>query len=292
MKKKGILLIILGALLFIGCSKNSDEPDQGTQQVDKRANLLATGASANDLLSNDRFTRLKIEIAYVAGFRPTTLAMAEFMAYLKLHTFKEEIELVFNELPSPGEESLTLQKIADLESENRTVFNDGETLGVYIYFADAPSDEDDDAEGLVTLGAVYRNTSMVIHEITVRRLSNQNGPVRTSDVEAATINHEFGHLFGLVDLGSTMVNDHEDPNAVNHCNVQGCLMRAELQFGGSGKSSLAYAKASNDGDIKAGCSLSGASVLQMLQGSTAKNIGSAPGIDPECILDLVANGGR
>ena len=59
---------------------------------------------------------------------------------------------------------LSLQEIADLESENRTEYNDGETLAIYIYFADAPSDSDDEDEGIVTLGAVYRNTSMVIHE--------------------------------------------------------------------------------------------------------------------------------
>ena len=115
-----------------------------------------------------------------------------------------------------------------MESENRTVYNQGETLGVYIYFSDAPSDDDDEDEGLVTLGAVYRNTSMIIYEETLIRFARLSAFITEADIESATINHEFGHLFGLVNLGTEQVNLHEDPDAESHCIVPGCLMRAEL----------------------------------------------------------------
>jgi len=276
--------------IVIGCSKNSDEPatEEPPVQIDKSANLLAAGASANDILSNDKFNKLKVEIAFVSGFRPTQEAMNEFVDYLTTYTFKENIEMVFNELPSPGEETLTIQEIADLESENRTVYNDGETLGIYIYFADAPAEDDDEEEGLVTLGAVYRNTTMVIHEVTVRKLANLSTLISFADVETATINHEFGHLFGLVNLGTTPVNDHEDEEAENHCNVVGCLMRAELQFGAVGKSTELTAR----NELKSSCSLSGNSVLKMLETSTSKGIINAVPLDAECILDLKSNGGK
>ena len=199
----------------------------------------------------------------------------------------------FNELPSPDKETLTLQEIADLESENRTAYNNGTTLAIYIYFADSPSDGDDEDEGLVTLGAVYRNTSMVIHEATVRRLAGRSPIITDEDVETATLNHEFGHLFGLVNLGSDPVNDHEDPEAVNHCSVVGCLMRAELQFGRSSKLQNGQAVKTSDGDVvKADCALSGKSVLQLLQQRSAKGSMLGPDLDAECILDLQANGGR
>ena len=100
---------------------------------------------------------------------------------------------------------LTVQEIADIETEHRTVYNDGETLAIYIYFANSPAEDDiEEEEGLVTLGAVYRNTSMVIHEVTVRKLAeSKRTQISVADVEIATLNHEFGHLFGLVNLGST-----------------------------------------------------------------------------------------
>ncbi|PCJ94522.1 MAG: hypothetical protein COA50_12235 [Flavobacteriaceae bacterium] len=289
MKKYRYLVLVLFSVILLNCSKDSSDdvtpPDN--QNIDKSANLLGTGASASDILGNANFTDLIIEIAYVDGFRPTVEAMNAFRTFLLERTFKQDIQLVYNELPSPNEDTLTLQEIADIETEHRTIFNDGTTMGIYIYFADAPSDGDDDEENLVTLGAVYRNTSMVIHEATILSLASKSITISNADVESATLNHEFGHLFGLVNLGTTPVNDHEDPDAANHCNVLGCLMRAELQFGGSsGKSNISSYK----NMLSPGCMLSGHSVLQMLENKTSK--GAAVDLDAECILDLQANGGR
>jgi len=297
-------LFIIGLVFFtVSCSKSSVDSDGGSSvtAVDKTANLLATGDSANDILSNDVFDKLLIEIAYVSGYKPTESAMTQFTAYLKKHTFKENIELLYKELPSPSEDELTLKEISDLETKNRTAFNSGSTLAIYIYFADAPAEGDDLDGGLVTLGAVYRNTSMIIHEVTVRALAAKSFTIREDDVETATLNHEFGHLFGLVDLGSAMVNDHQsqsensDGEVVddNHCNQNGCLMRAELQFGGpTGKSLQANTIAQYEDGIKAGCTLSGKTVLSLLQNNAAKGTSASVGLDAECILDIQANGGR
>ena len=202
MKKKILVYSLLTMALVWACSKSSDDTPEPTN-VDKSANLLATGASANDILANTNFDKLLIEVAYVNGFRPTNATMDNFETFLRDRTFKTDIEFTFKSLSSPNEEDLTLQEIADLESDNRTAYNNGSTLAIYIYFADAPSDGDDEDEGLVTLGAVYRNTSMIIYESTVRSLANQSNLISLTDVESATLNHEFGHLFGLVNLGTT-----------------------------------------------------------------------------------------
>jgi hypothetical protein len=262
------VLALAGSLvLTINCSKNSDdtvETDPGG--IDKTGNLLATGDSAHDILANDTFTKLLIEIDYVSGFQPSMEAMNNLQAFLQARTFKQEVEILYDELPSPNEDDLSLQEIANLETGNRTVYNDGTTLAIYIYFADAPSVDDDPIEGTVTLGAVYRNTSMIIHESTVRKLALQSNQVTIADVETATLNHEFGHLLGLVNLGTTPVNDHEDPNAIHHCDIQGCIMSAELQFGSG--------------------------VMGILNRRVAKETAAVPGLDAECILDLQQNGGR
>ena len=292
MNRHSFLIAVLFLGLLFGCSNDGDDAPTPTKLVDKSGNLLGTGDSANDLLSNDAFTKILIEIGYVEGFRPTTSAMAELTDYIKLHTFKQDIEVVYNELTSPNVDSLTLQKIADLETENRTAYNNGQTMAVYIYFADAPSDDDVEEEGLVTLGAVYRNTSMVIHEVTVRKLASQSPLITIPSVEAATMNHEFGHLFGLVNLGTTPVNDHEEVDSGNHCSVSGCLMRAELQFGGIQNKASALNDKSSTNAIVAGCTLSGNSILKLLEHQTAKGVAASPALDSECILDLQANGGR
>lgn len=287
---KFLLLFTLG-ILQLSCSKN--ESNEREETIDKSANLRTTGDSANDILSNTNFDKMLIEIGYVSGFKPTDGAIAQFTDFLRQHTFKQDIEVRYLELDSPDEENLELQEIADLEEENRTAYNDGRTLAIYIYFADAPSEGDDMAEGLVTVGAVYRNTSMIIYKDTIIRLASQSALITVEDIESATLNHEFGHLFGLVNLGTAMVNPHESQSeneegelvGNSHCDVSGCLMRAELQLGGrTGKSSL------DSRALKPTCNLSGTAVLSMLNSKTAK--GNTVALSTECILDLRANGGR
>lgn len=296
MKKSILFFLSVFFVLFLACSKSSsdDTPttDDDQSQVPENpqelfpANFQATGSSANDILANTNFDRLQVEIAFVQGFRPTDEALNQFQSFLQQFSFKENIELVFTELPSPDEEDLTLQEIADLEIENRTVYNDGSTVGIYIYFADAPSEGDDLDEGLVTLGAVYRNTSMVIYEQTVRALAGRSALITNADVESATLNHEFGHLLGLVNLGSPPVNAHEDTEAENHCNVDPCLMRAELEFSATGKSNLATSK------IHSSCILNGTDLLEKMEANVSRGAAAAPDLDTECQRDLEANGGR
>ena len=285
MKSFQLLMVLALCSVLLACSKNDSNEGSQSTRVNKTANLQSTGDSANDILSNTNFDKMLIEIAYVSGFKPTESAISQFTDFLRQYTFKQDIEVSYLELDSPDQENLELQEIADLEKENRTAYNDGKTLAVYIYFADVPSEGDDLSEGLLTVGAVYRNTSMIIYENTIRRLASQNPLVTVADIESATLNHEFGHLFGLVDLGSSMVNDHEDPANENHCDVAGCLMRAELQFGGGAARSSDAGKGFN-----ATCNLSGTTVLKMLQSKSGK--GNTVALDAECVLDLKANGGR
>jgi len=259
MKKLSILLFLTFALI-LGCSKDSNESE--TLKVDKTANLKSPGDSANDLLSDSKFKNLVIEIGYVTNFGPTETAISNFVDLLNDRAHKDNISIIYKELDSPEKDSLSIEEISDLEKENRTIFNNGDTLGLYIYFTDAPSNDDKPEEDLVTLGAVYRNTSMVIYEATIRKLAARSTLINNSTVESATLNHEAGHLFGLVELGTPSVNEHQDPEAKSHCNVQNCLMRAELQFGWG--------------------------MAKML---TSKN-GAIPSFGVECILDLQANGGK
>lgn len=265
-KKLHFWVALILATTLLSCSKDSDTTGDGGGSVDRSANLLSAGSSGSDILTNENFDRILIEIAYVEGFRPTATALDHLRNFLLERTFKEDISFTYRSLPSPEEETLTLQQIASLESDNRTLYNDGRTLAFYIYFADAPSDGDDPSENLVTLGAVYRNTSMILHESTIRDLASRSVVITVSDVETTTLTHEFGHLFGLVDLGTPEVNPHEDSASSNHCNVEGCLMRAELEFGSG--------------------------FMSVMEKRTSKGLDGLPALDAECLLDLQAIGGR
>ena len=274
MKKRTLLYSLLFLFLFLGCSKDGIDASDPSVLIDKAANLKGIGASAHDILSNEKYDRLRFEIAHVAGFRPSAEALAGFEDFLRARTFKQEIEFIFNPLSSPKEETLTLKEVDALEKANRSIYTQGKTLGFYIYFADAPADSDNEGENLVTLGAVYRNTSMIIYGSSIRKLARGSLSIEVSDLENATLNHEFGHLLGLVNLGSPPANpDHEGTKTENgetvgnnHCNVAGCLMRAELEFGSS--------------------------VLKAMENNRSKGMATLPQLDADCLLDLRGNGRR
>ncbi|SFW40733.1 hypothetical protein [Cellulophaga fucicola] len=268
MKKFSALL--LSVLLFASCSSTDDSDKQSEGQIKKTANLQGSGDSANDILSNNTFSKLSLEIAYVKGFKPADETLINFTDFIKSITFKNDIAIKLVELDSPNEEDLTTEEVAKLETENRTIYNSDDTLAIYIYFADAPSNNDDEDTNSVTLGAVYRNTSMVIYEATIKKLANKSALISETSVETSTLNHELGHLMGLVNLGTEMVHPHEgettneDNETVgsNHCNIDNCLMNAELEFGSGMKKMLIASK------------------------------NGIPELDAECLADLKANGGR
>lgn len=264
MKYRTILIFFFAAMFFAQCAKDNGGSNELPEDF-KAGNLLATGASANDLLDNTTYSKMVIEAVYNPGFRPTAAAMTNFVSFLQARTFKEDISVVYREIPSPGYEDISIQQAADLENENRTLYNQGDTIAIYIYFSDTMAEGDDFQGGLVTLGAVYRNTSMIVYSETVKFLGSKSSEITEADVETATLTHEFGHLLGLVNLGSPAVNTHDDPISPNHCIIDGCLMRAEIEFG------------------------------EGLMGVLESRVGKGsvvPVLDAECILDLQDNGGQ
>ena len=258
MKFSKILVPFLFLLLIVGCSKDSTDPDNGTPRVDKSANLKALGASANELLSDAKFTSLRIEIVYVTGFKPTDAALNNLAQFLTQHTFKPDgLSITTRAVTSSNMAPFTIEEIAKIEAEQRSIYNAGDELAIFIYVADGSNEKD--VNDKVILGSAFRNTSVVLYGKTIEKIANNSNRVTKSDVETAVLNHEFGHLFGLVDVGSPMQVNHEDPNSEAHCNVSGCLMTANIEFGGS--------------------------IIDMVE----TNI---PELDDLCINDLVANGGR
>lgn len=253
----------LSFFLFLGLLGCSDD----VETIDPKAgNLQSLGTSARDLLSDENYSSLIIEVAYVEGFEPSFEALEELESFLETYTHKPEgISIVKTAVEVSDNGPYSVSEVADLEKKFRTHFNEGDRLAVYIFFANGISTEDTDntaqEEGLVTLGTAYRNTSMVLYEQTLRNTSNARR-VSKKEITSATLQHEFGHLFGLVDNGSPAQSDHHDPESKAHCNVSGCLMSAVVEFGDG---MAQYVKTRNK---------------------------SSQILDAECHRDLIANGGK
>lgn len=247
-------------LFLIGCSKDNPNLDpNGVPKVDKSANLKALGSSANDLLSDVKFTSIHVEIVYVTGYAPTSGTLKNIKDYLERRTFKPDgISVTTRAVTTSGKSPFTIEEIGVIETETRTNYNAGDEISVFVYIADGSKEGDDNTK--VVLGSAFRNTSIVIYGKTVQSISDKTNAPDKTVVESTTFTHEFGHLFGLVDKGTPMQTNHEDPASQAHCITAGCLMNANAQFGGS------------------------------LSDFIDQN--NLPKLDDLCVLDLEANGGR
>ncbi|WP_405292186.1 membrane metalloprotease [Algibacter sp. Ld11] len=257
-----ILISFLFLLIISACSKDeSEEPNDTDNTISKVLNRQATGSSAHDLLSDDTFTSIIIEVVYVEGFEPTESALNNFTTFLENRTYKPNgITVEKRAIPSPGKTTYSLEDIADIETEHRTHYNTSNQIAVWAYFSDGKSDNDSETDNTVVLGTAYWNTSFVVYQETVESFINSPFEPDRTLLETTVINHEFGHIFGLTNLGTPLQSEHEDEEHPKHCNVENCLMY------------WASESAVNLSDMA--------------------NMSTAPQLDAQCIADLQANGGK
>lgn len=250
-KTKTSVLLTLLFLIFSACSTDEEiAPDD-----------RPLGVSASSFLSDEDFTSLKVEIVYVTGYEPSATVLNTVQAFLQKYLNKPSgVTIQTRAIPSPGVGTYSLAEVKEVENNNRTAFTSGSKLTAFIFIADNKSDSSTQKD--LVLGKAYKNTSLVIFDKEIRELSANSG-VSSSEIEHTTIRHEFGHLFGLVNNGSPAQSPHEDPDPDHkaHCDVDGCLMSASLEFGTSTLNALKVQSQSME-------------------------------LDDKCHQDLIANGGK
>lgn len=250
-------------IIINACSKDEESgvTDEEENIVSTVANRQATGSSANDLLSDNTYTSMIIEVVYVEGFEPTENALNNFVSFLENRTYKPNgITVEKRSITSPGKETYSIEDIADIEREHRTHYNTDNQIAVWAYFSDGKSDGDSETDNTVVLGAAYWNTSFVIYQETVEGFSDSPFEPNRTLLETTVINHEFGHIFGLTNLGTALQSEHEDEEHPKHCDVENCLM---------------YWASESAANI-----------------SNMASMNTAPTLDAQCIADLQANGGK
>lgn len=255
------LKVVLVCSVLFSCTSEPEESIDGGINANTNVvfNRQATGSSANDLLSANTFKKMVVEIAYIEGFEPTEKATNNFKNFIENRTFKPEgVVFIEKQIPATGKTVYTLEEVVAIEKEHRTQYNTNSTIAVWVLFINGKSSKDNNQGA--TLGSAYWNTSFVIYEETVHGLSDGTFEPERSLLESSIINHEFGHILGLTNLGSDLQSDHEDADHPKHCIVEDCLM---------------YWAAETSERI--GSMLSG---------------GQVPTLDAQCLADLKANGGR
>jgi Metallo-peptidase family M12 len=249
---KGYLKLYLLVFLLLGCSKSKDAyvNNPGASDLHNRP----VGASANEILSSAKYSSLKIEVQYMTGYPPDAAALNHLQSTLSILLNKPSgISIVTKEIPVSSKTTLSLNDIIDIEKNNRTAFTTGNELAVCILYTNGNYTDNN------VLGIAYKNTSVAIFGKMIYDNSGGIGQASRSKLEATVLEHELGHLLGLVDLGSPMQAGHKDAAHGNHCNNSNCLMY--------------YASETSD-------------ILGFLI------TGNIPSFDTNCRADLQANGGK
>lgn len=248
MKPKILLFLFLSAFSF-SCKKNILDPLSPELLHDR-----SVGASANELLSSSKYKSLKIEVQYMPGFAPDNNALSQLQSFLSTYLNKPNgITVTMKEIQAANSATLSADQVRDIEKKNRSVFSGGDEIVVYILYTNG------EYTSSQTLGIAYRNTSAAIFGKTIKDNSGGIGQVSRTRLESTVLQHELGHLLGLVDNGTDMQTPHKDAAHGSHCNNSNCLMY--------------YASETTD-------------ILGVLL------TGNVLSLDANCIADLRANGGK
>lgn len=252
------VLLLLGALALIptACGDSPTDPSDNGNGDTPYAHDRTTGASAADLLSDQDFEHLVVEVQYVEGMAPEAGALDDLAAFLEARLSKPGgIEIRLDDQPiGPGTgTTYSAADIRALEEEHREIFTSGDTLATYLLVVDGQYTQEN------VLGIAYYNTSTALFGEKIQDNTGGLGQPTKRRVEATVAMHEFGHIMGLVDNGTDMQEPHRDPDNGRHCDDDRCLMY--------------YAVRTTD-------------FLANLLDS------GPPPLDQNCLDDLQANGGR
>ncbi len=219
-----IVFILFSFLLIASCKEEDDSEPIDDFKIENRKSL---GLSAQDILSSNTYSKITVELVYFGLYRPTEITIANLRDFLEERLNKPEgITILETSVPEVQGSPFTTQELLTAEDENRTAYTTEDTIAVYVFFANGVSSNDTDIS--VTLGTAYLNTSIVIYEKTLQMLAASNPSIELSTIESTTLQHELGHIVGLVNLLDDDIHtNHEDTGHPKHCIVEECLMYFE-----------------------------------------------------------------
>ena len=257
-KSKSILSTLLMAVLLFSISCDNSTGNDNDKKI-IYSHVENPGYSAHDFLSGDTFTSLEVEIDYMQGYEPNAEALDSLEAFFEQRLNKETVTIMEpTEIPAAGQATYTADKIRELEGEYRDEYTSVEdsTLKAYMIIVDGDYEEEN------VLGIAYYNTSNAFFGGTYEDVSGGFNEPSRKLTESISFRHEFGHLFGLVNIpgsGTSMQTNHQDTDHGRHCDDDSCLMYYAMENAG---------------------------VFGQFFGE------EIPSLDANCLADLQANGGK
>ena len=206
--------LIVAATLIFAISCNKDE--------DPSPFVVNSSVKPADFLTEKTYTTLNIEVAYVDGYKPSDAAINNLTTFLAARLNKSSgITITQRTIPATGKTKVDVDAIRGIEQAQRKTLTSNTTLTAWIMFLDTEYTESTDTQKV--LGLSYNASSIAIFEKSLFSYVQPDMPSRGT-LETVVLDHEFGHLMGLVDNGTIMTTPHKDPSHGAHCSNTACLM--------------------------------------------------------------------
>lgn len=225
--KVGIALL---SLFLFSCGRQSD---QGANRIESDTISSAVGSASEDFLSA-RSRALNIETIAVGEAELASETQEYFKAFINEHLQKPDgIDFTQAQrvsINTQGRAYYTSQDLRNIEQiYRRTHFQNGARTA-FLLVLDKPFFSD--SATTQTYGLAYSATSMAIFTRSIEETSSMSPYTSLSTIEASVLAHEFGHLLGLVNRGTTPQANHEDTShgTGGHCINRRCLMHYALNI--------------------------------------------------------------
>lgn len=207
-------LLPLALLFFIvfSCDKEEESPY-----------VLNNSVFPGDFLSDKKYTQLVLEVVYVEGLKPTQASLDNLTSFLSQRLNKPSgIAVMLRSTTTLGRTTVDANTLRDIEKVQRQRVTSGNSLTAWLFFVDAEYASNTSTSKV--LGVAYGPSSMAVFEKTVNDMSGGLNQPSTAALETTILEHEFGHILGLVNNGTTMVAPHQDTGHAAHCSATTCLM--------------------------------------------------------------------
>ena len=252
--KRSIYLGLFFCFLLFSCKKDDNEIDDTPEGgiINYPVNQ-SVGYSAKDLLSDEDFKNVVIEINCFNVF-PQDQTLNEIKSFLGDRLHKTSISVVIDTNASSGLTSVNTGNLVSFDESSRDYYTTHNSIVVNCNYFDANYTDEN------VLGVAFYNTSIALFGEKIKSISNDPLEPPRWQVESTVFLHELGHILGLVNTGSSMINNHQDEAHGKHCDNENCLMYWSVETS----------------DV----------VNNLLSTNTI------PDLDNNCILDLQNNGGK
>ncbi|HZY79073.1 MAG TPA: hypothetical protein VFE50_06080 [Cyclobacteriaceae bacterium] len=190
---------------------NSNEPDPS------KIELPGDNIKIADLLTSEVYKNLVVEIV---GTPPSSRAIGNLTFFLQQRIQKSKVIIRLIKGPALKVDSVGLGHLKQYEKDNRKKSVVGDTVFVWVEFLNARSNN---KTANFKLSDTYGKSSIAVYAKTLNDLTLPDMITRFT-LETYLLEHEFGHLLGLVNGGTSMKTPHQDEAHGNHCTNKQCLM--------------------------------------------------------------------